>query len=87
MKRREFIALVGGAAASVPLAARAQQRPKKIPRIGIIDDGPIWQPFKDALREAGYIADRPSLSRPAPRAARRHGSPLPRPSWRPSRST
>jgi putative ABC transport system substrate-binding protein len=54
MRRREFIAL-GGAAAAMPLAARAQQRPKKIPRIGIIDDGPIWNPFRQALREAGYI--------------------------------
>ena len=54
MKRREFIALVGGAAAW-PLAAHAQQRGGTIPRIGIIDDGPIWQPFKDGLREAGYV--------------------------------
>jgi putative ABC transport system substrate-binding protein len=57
MKRREFIALLGGATAPafVPLAARAQQRPSKIPRIGIIDDGPIWDPFRQALREAGYV--------------------------------
>ncbi len=55
MRRREFLALFGGAAATVPLSAHAQQRPKKIPRIGIIDDGPIWQPFKDGLREVGYI--------------------------------
>ena len=54
MKRREFIALVGGAAAW-PLATHAQQRGGTIPRIGIIDDGPIWQPFKDGLREAGYV--------------------------------
>ena len=56
MNRREFIALLGGAAAaaSAPLA-RAQQRPTKIPRIGIIDDGPIWEPFREALRETGYI--------------------------------
>jgi putative ABC transport system substrate-binding protein len=56
MKRREFIALVGGAAAT-PLAAHAQQRPKTIPRIGIIDDGPLWQPFRDALRESGGYID------------------------------
>ena len=54
MNRRELIALMAGAAAA-PGAAYAQQRPKKIPRIGIIDDGAIWKPFRDALREAGYI--------------------------------
>jgi putative ABC transport system substrate-binding protein len=57
MKRREFIALLGGAAAPafVPHIARAQQRPSKIPRIGIIDDGPIWEPFRQALREIGFV--------------------------------
>jgi putative ABC transport system substrate-binding protein len=58
MKRREFIALIGGAAAAPvagTIATHAQQRPGKIPRIGIIDDGPIWQPLRQALREAGYI--------------------------------
>src|SRR6266478_5569538 len=53
MSRREFITLLGSAAAW-PLAARAQQ-PAKIPRIGIIDDAPMWQPFRQALRELGYI--------------------------------
>ena len=53
MRRREFIALLGGAVA-LPLAARAQL-PAKIPRIGIIDDAPMWQAFRQALRELGYI--------------------------------
>jgi ABC-type uncharacterized transport system substrate-binding protein len=37
-----------------PLLARAQQR-AKIPRIGIIDDAPMWQAFRQALRELGYV--------------------------------
>jgi putative ABC transport system substrate-binding protein len=58
MRRREFIALLGGTAAASlvwPRATRAQQRGKKIPRIGIIDDAPIWQHFREALRQAGFV--------------------------------
>src|SRR6478735_6436064 len=53
MKRRDFIALIGGAAAW-PLAARAQQ-PARVPRIGIVDDAPMWHSFRQALREYGYL--------------------------------
>ena len=55
MQRREFITLIGGAAAAWPRAARAQLRGTKIPRVGIIDDAPIWNNFRQALREIGYI--------------------------------
>src|SRR6266852_2685197 len=51
--RREFITLMGGAAAW-PRAARAQQG-AKIPRIGILDDAPMWRTFRQALRELGYV--------------------------------
>src|SRR5262249_51632612 len=58
MRRRQFIALLGGGAAAWPLAARGEQRPAKIPRIGIIDDAPIWDHFRRGLRELGYIEGR-----------------------------
>jgi ABC-type uncharacterized transport system substrate-binding protein len=54
MNRRRFITALGGAAAAWPLAARAQQS-GKIPRIGIVDDAPMWQAFRQALRELGYV--------------------------------
>src|SRR5215813_493274 len=57
MRRREFITLIGGAAAW-PAGAFAQQRPPKIPRIGIIDDAPIWDHFRRGLQEAGYVEGR-----------------------------
>ena len=57
MRRRDFIAVLGGLMAA-PHAGYAQQRPNKIPRIGIIDDGPIWAPFREALRQAGYVEGR-----------------------------
>ena len=57
MNRRQFIALLGGAAAW-PLAARAQQGGARIPRIGIIDDAPIWDHFRQGLHDLGYIEGR-----------------------------
>ena len=53
--RRKLLAALGGAAVAWPLAVRAQQRTSPIRRIGIIDDGPLWDHFREGLRELGYI--------------------------------
>jgi putative ABC transport system substrate-binding protein len=53
IERRRFLATLGGAAAW-PVAARAQQS-AKLPRIGIIDDSPMWNAFRHGLRDLGYL--------------------------------
>src|SRR5256884_9052059 len=57
MRRREFTALVGGVGLLLAVKVRRAraQRSAKIPRIGIIDDAPMWQTFRQALRELGYV--------------------------------
>jgi hypothetical protein len=59
MRRREFITLLGGAAAAWPLAARAQQ-PKRIPRLCFLtfDPGTLrstrFEAFFQGLHDLGY---------------------------------
>jgi putative tryptophan/tyrosine transport system substrate-binding protein len=65
VKRREFITLLGGAAAAWPLAARAQQR-EKMRRIGVLSsvaaDDPEVQArmaaFHQGLQETGWVVGR-----------------------------
>jgi ABC-type uncharacterized transport system substrate-binding protein len=65
MRRREFITLLGGAAAAWPLAARAQQ-PQRMRRIGVLINQPANDPevqarnaaFLQGLQELGWMVGR-----------------------------
>jgi putative tryptophan/tyrosine transport system substrate-binding protein len=60
MKRREFITLLGGAAAAWPLATRAQQA-RRVYRIGILEtisadsNEANYNALRKGLRELGYV--------------------------------
>jgi putative ABC transport system substrate-binding protein len=62
MQRREFIGLVGSAAAAWPLASRAQQTP--MPVIGLLTNGSFERSrdniaaFHQGLARTGYIEGR-----------------------------
>src|SRR5882757_1742306 len=60
MKRREFITLLGGAAASAPFATRAQQSAGRVYRVGCLVTASreqqlhLIKAFEEGLRSLGY---------------------------------
>jgi len=60
MRRREFIALLGGAAVSWPLAARAQSKVRRIGALilGIADAECFRTELREELRKSGYVEGR-----------------------------
>ncbi len=61
LKRRDFIALLGGAAVALPVAARAQQTVRVL-RVGLVGvqprDAAIYVAFRKRMAELGYREDR-----------------------------
>jgi putative ABC transport system substrate-binding protein len=64
LQRREFMALLGGAAAVWPLAARSQQL-ETVPRIGVLwhagsveEEGEYFIAFRQGFRDLGYVEGR-----------------------------
>src|SRR5262249_2657811 len=59
MRRREFITLIGAAAAALPLAARGQQR--AFPVVGLLSsrspavDTPLIAVIRQSLNETGFV--------------------------------
>jgi putative ABC transport system substrate-binding protein len=61
MQRRKFITLLGGVAAALPLAARAQQQVGKVFHIGVLEqtsqalNGANLDAFRQGLLKSGYV--------------------------------
>ena len=84
MGRRQLLVALGGAAAALPLAARAQ--PSKVARIGALyiglaDAESFKKELRDGLRELGYMEGKTLHLSFAQRKESWIGFPNLRPSW------
>jgi len=55
MKRRDFLGAVAAGAFSVRHRVAFAEQPTKARRVGIIGNGPLWDYFRDRLRDLGDI--------------------------------
>src|SRR5215467_8666639 len=60
MRRRDFVTLLGSAAAAWPLTAHAQRSGEPAPRVGVLlygtpETDPNYGSFRRGLRELGYV--------------------------------
>ena len=55
MRRRDLVKTTTGVALAWPQGAGAQRSDTRKVRIGIIDNGPIWDDFRKGLRDLGYV--------------------------------
>ena len=90
MKRRDFITLVGGAAAAWPFAARAQQ--SKMARIGALyiglaDGDSFKKELRGGLHQLGYVEGKNIAFEFRSADGKLVGFPNLRPNWCASRST
>jgi ABC-type uncharacterized transport system substrate-binding protein len=58
MSNRRRLLIFLAACALMPLSASYAQQRAKIRRVGIIDNTPMWDPFRQGLRDAGYVNGR-----------------------------
>ena len=55
MRRREFISAARRRGGYVAARGERTAGPNRMRRIGIIDDAPMWNAFRQGLREHGYL--------------------------------
>ena len=55
MNLRSFVSAIALGILAAPLAVEAQQPTARLPRIGLLDYAPSWEPLRQGLRDLGYV--------------------------------